>query len=83
MRIVDFYNVLPRDVSPGDAMVATLVLRVGHDGTYRVYRCRWLREFLGEDGTPQGERMIRENAQKAMESVFPVVGWAGLQPSED
>lgn len=73
MRIVDFYNVAPDEIKPGDVMmcvVKAMVVRQTSDGKpiVRFYRCPFNGEIPDGDPIPPGP---------LDRSVFPVLKWAG------
>ena len=81
MRIVDFYNVRPDELKPGDVLVCTVTLHVvnrlddNEKPMYRVYRCGYPPQTSG--GIPQGANLF--GSQRAVaEGLFPVV--AGMNP---
>jgi hypothetical protein len=64
-NVVNAYTINPRDIKPGDVMLFVIKAMVGHDGTYRLYRCR----FEGYD-MPQGDRLYGDEAA-VCKAVFP------------
>lgn len=84
MSIVDFYNVRPDELKPGDVLVCTVTLHVSHhidpDGHpyFRMYRCGYPHPVIGDDDIPQGSRIyVDENV--VANSLFPVVKFAGMK----
>ncbi len=76
--IKNFYTAT--DIQPGDIFVCTIVVRVQHDGSYRVYRCPWPGAEIGSDGTPQGDQIGDENTP--ISKIFPIIqNWAAYQES--
>jgi len=63
-RTVDFYEIHPDELRPGDQMFVTVKLMIGPNG-YRVYRCH-----LGQD---QGARVSPTVEKKLAQELFPVV----------
>lgn len=83
-QIVDFYNVRPDELKPGDVLVATVALhitwRTDKKGKpmYRVYRCGYPPQ-LGEGDIPQGG-CIGDQQRQVAEALFPVIRYADLNP---
>lgn len=81
-RIVDFYNVRPDELEPGDVMVCTVTLHITHwqdangNPCYRVYRCAYPPQT--SDGIPQGGALSAPEAQGVALALFPVT--SGLRP---
>ena len=69
MRVVDAYEISPSDIRPGDVMMFVVKAMVGHDGTYRIYRCR----YNGSD-VPQGSRILHE--KEVAQDIFPSLAQA-------
>jgi hypothetical protein len=84
-QIVDFYNVRPNELKPGDVLVCIVTLHVGHlhddqgKPMYRMYRCNYPDPQLGDGDIPQGSSIVL-NTEEAARALFPVVGYAGLKP---
>ena len=84
MQIVDFCNVRPDELKSGDVLVCTVTLHVGYrkdehgKPMYRVYRCGYPPEII-VDGIPQGPNIGRD-AEAVAHALFPVIGYAELQP---
>ena len=81
----NFYTVRAAELGPGDELVVTVKLLVGRYTdpkghlTYRLYRCAWPADSLGDSGTPQGSACTT-NAREIAEALFPVVGMADMRP---
>lgn len=76
-KIVDFYNVRPGELKPGDVLACVVTLHVGYrqdeNGNpthYRVYRCRWPDTQVSK-GIPQGANLGHLQQQVA-KALFPV-----------
>lgn len=78
-RVVDFYNVRPHELRPGDVLVCTVTLHVTHhtdnDGNpyFRMYRCN-----LDVNDIPQGSRLYGDENVVA-NALFPIVTNAGMR----
>jgi hypothetical protein len=76
-KIVDFYNVRPIDLKPGNVFVATLTCHISHidestDTVYiKVYRCRWEPSSYHPQMIPQGGNM--GNDVEIAKTIFPVL----------
>lgn len=87
MRIVNGYTIRPIDLQEGDVMIATVVLRVKHhrgangELLYSVYSCPYPNPDIGEDGTPQGMKLLPNHAEGIAEGAFRAVALAGGLPA--
>lgn len=86
MPIVDFYNLPPHELKAGDVMVVTVTLHVAaidKEGkpAFSMYRCPWPRPQIGEEGIPQGDRILTEHAGMAQKALFPVVSYRDGYPT--
>lgn len=84
-RIVNFYNVAPHQLKPGDVLVCTVTLHMRHitdakgRPTFAMYRCPFPNPQIGDAGIPQGDKMPPSQATKVA-AVFPIIEWAELVP---
>lgn len=85
MLIIDFYQIHPDELKPGDALICTVVCYLDQENkrggkpSYRLYHCRWPSPQLSDDGIPQGVEISRGLTTIA-NGLFPVLGYAGLKP---
>lgn len=79
MQIVNPVIIRANELRTGDIMVAVVTCHVtkrGNGLVYRLYRCPYPPET--HEGIPQGNRIIDE--EPVMRQLFPVVGWANIEP---
>jgi len=76
-KLVNPVTVTPPELRKGGRVVMAVVVtcHVTERG-YRLYRCPYPPEEC--EGVPQGDRIGEEEA--VMQQLFPVVGWAGIEP---
>lgn len=78
-KLVNSVSVRPDELNSGNVMAVTVTLhvqRTAHGLVFRMYRCGYPPQT--HDGIPQGSRIgPPEQEQVVMETLFPVVGWAG------
>lgn len=78
-RLVDSVYVRPDELKSGDVLVAVVTLHVmqrGDDFVFRMYRCSHPPQE--HEGIPQGSRIADE--KELAQQLFPVVGWAEIEP---
>lgn len=73
MPIKNFYTA--NSVEPEDVFVVTVKVMIQYDGTYKIYRCPWPNAGIGEDGTPQGDRLYgsADKLETMAETLMPVL----------
>jgi hypothetical protein len=79
MAIKNFYSIRPDQIEDGDVFVVTVAVHISkNEGlmTYRAYRCPYPNPEIGEDGTPQGDRIFADQVDTTVETLIPVLRWA-------
>lgn len=69
-NIINAYTIDPMVIKQGDVAVYVIKVMVGHDMTYRLYRCPY--DPDGGDEVPQGDRVFT-NVRETCEALFPSV----------
>lgn len=80
-RLVSLVTVQPDELKAGDVMAVVVTLHVikrGDGLTFRVYRCGYPPQVA--EGIPQGSRVSPVHDREIMQGLFPVVGWADIEP---
>jgi len=73
--ITDFYNLRPDELEPGMVFAVTITCHINYLGQPQLYRCPYPNAQIGEDGTPQGDRIFT-NVDEVTQALFPVINWA-------
>ena len=77
MRVLDPYMTAPKELQEGDVMYFVLKAMVTRNG-YRIYRCKAPLGVTHSD--PQGMRIDADTEKAVANAVFPLLGWAKIEP---